>query len=258
MPEPTDQPAKPLRTWRPMAWTILFSIIMSTGCGQPRLQTSQPQTLLDGPKSADLTATVQLEAEPKPEIPVLRWPPQGNLRDFIGLIVPIFQAHEAVVRFENSTGAVNDLCAAAIDRLGGQQAAACKLTLYVRYTRPSLERRYLLLAILDRSGREHPVPGLVLLLKDPEMGADMRAHIVHLLSDEHGGPWSVAPLIEALLKDGEAKVRAKAAEELRFLAYEDQHGIAAALDQAAKDKDESVRAAAAEALKKIRGEEAGK
>ena len=166
-------------------------------------------------------------------------------------VAPIWQAHAAVRMCEKGTGSVNDLCAAAIAKLGGEQAAARKLTLYLRHRRPSVERRLVLLEILDRCGREHPVPGLVLLLRDREIDASTRAHIVHLLSDEHGGPWSVAPLIEALLKDRDAAVRAEASEELFFLAGFDEPRVAAALTEALEDVDKDVRTAAAETLERL-------
>jgi HEAT repeat protein len=166
-------------------------------------------------------------------------------------VVPIWQAHAAVRMCEKGTGSVNDLCAAAIGKLGGEQAAARKLTLYLRHRRPSVERRLVLLDILDRCGREHPVPGLVLLLRDREIDASTRAHIVHLLSDEHGGPWSVAPLIEALLKDQDAVVRAEASEEIFFLSEFDEHRVAAALTEALGDTDADVRTAAAETLERL-------
>ena len=116
----------------------------------------------------------------------------------------------------------------------------------------TVERRLVLLDILDRCGREHPVPGLVLLLKDREIDADTRAGVVHLLSDEHGGPWSVNPLIEALRTDKETKVRAKAAQELAFLTYEDRASeIMALLIATLRDRSEEVREEALRALVRI-------
>jgi hypothetical protein len=167
--------------------------------------------------------------------------------------LPLWQAHSAIRslerEFEHGAVSLNDACSPVIKKLGGERAAARKLALYLRCVRPTVERRMTISHILERCFGGNPVEGLVLLARDQELDPDVRAFMVHLLSDEHGSPESVTPLIDLLRTDPAAEVRAAAARELPFLMYRDRASeVVTALIEALRDKDEDVRSKAAWSL----------
>jgi hypothetical protein len=123
---------------------------------------------------------------------------------------------------------------------------------HLRRGQPSVPERRLIADVLDACDREDPVPGLLLLAQDLEMGRLFRSGMVHLLSDEHGCAQSVAPLVNILKTDVVPEVRARVASELAGLYLEghvkDLETIVAALIGALADKEERVRDLAAWSL----------
>jgi HEAT repeat protein len=136
--------------------------------------------------------------------------------------------------------------------LGGSKAAAAKLAEHLRRGQPSVEERKLIADLLDACDREDPVPGLLLLVRDTEMGRVFRSGIVHLLSDEHGGAQTVAPLAELLRSDPSPEVRVRVASEMGSMYLDgvarDFKAISEALIGALADKEERVRDLAAWSL----------
>jgi hypothetical protein len=271
MPEPSDQPAKPLRTWRPMVlWTAGLLLVLGlvwfvaaavvapvwevrnwVGCAE--LSPDETVAELGGPEHAARKLAMYMRM------------PKGLAPDRKGASKLL-----AACLKSGASSAAAPLCRALADpdpkvradtawALGDINAAAVG-------TLPALINsladgndwvRHAAARALGRIGTEAwpAVPALARALRDSAWHVRFRAAVALMCIGPAAAP--ATPELAKALGDPEAAVRQWAAKALEAI----EPAAAAALPELTKalsDKDGDVRSAAARALKGIKGAEPGK
>jgi len=176
MPEPAEQPAKPLRTWRPMAaWTagILLALGLIWFVAAVVVPVWQTDKVLRAPR-------------PHPErllVPYERWR-SGELEPYVE----------------------------AVNSLGGPETASGRLSVYLRTPRRIAPHKAKAIFILGLCG-PHAVPALRRAVKDTDEG--LRCQAIWALSQIGAGAQPAVADLQQALGDESDRVRTAAAEALK-------------------------------------------